>query len=268
MGAGGASGSLDAANMLEPALARGDIQCIGATTLNEYRQSIRKRWCVGAPFQKMVEPTTADETLQILQNIKSRYEDHHQVIYTPEALEVCVKLSERYLTDRCFPDKAIDVMDEVGARVHITNIKVPADIEELEQAIDQANRQKLEAVKSQNYELAADFRDKAKQKTEELEKAKQKWLAESCYNKTVIDVDTVAETVAMMSGIPVQRIAQSEGLRLLKMKSALQKSVIGQDEAVAKVVKSIQRNRVGLKDKNKPIGTFIFLGPTRSVKHC
>ena len=153
-------------------------------------------------------------------------------------------------------------MDEVGARVHITNIKVPADIEELEQAIDQANRQKLEAVKSQNYELAADFRDKAKQKTEELEKAKQKWLAESCYNKTVIDVDTVAETVAMMSGIPVQRIAQSEGLRLLKMKSALQNQVIGQDEAVAKVVKSIQRNRVGLKDKNKPIGTFIFLGPT------
>lgn len=263
VGAGGASGSLDAANMLKPALARGDIQCIGATTLNEYRQSIEKDGALERRFQKiLVEPTTADETLQILQNIKSRYEDHHQVIYTPEALEVCVKLSERYLTDRCFPDKAIDVMDEVGARVHITNIKVPADIEELEQAIDQANRQKLEAVKSQNYELAADFRDKAKQKTEELEKAKQKWLAESCYNKTVIDVDTVAETVAMMSGIPVQRIAQSEGLRLLKMKSALQNQVIGQDEAVAKVVKSIQRNRVGLKDKNKPIGTFIFLGPT------
>src|SRR5574344_381576 len=201
VGAGSASGTLDAANMLKPALSRGDIQCIGATTLNEYRQSIEKDGALERRFQKiLVNPTTAQETLQILQNIKSRYEDHHQVIYTPEALEMCVKLSERYLSDRCFPDKAIDVMDEVGARVHITNIKVPANIEELETLIDQTNRQKLEVVKAQNYELAANYRDKVRQYTEELEQAKQTWLAESEQSKIVINVDTVAETVSMMSG--------------------------------------------------------------------
>ncbi|NCA79808.1 MAG: ATP-dependent Clp protease ATP-binding subunit [Sphingobacteriia bacterium] len=263
VGAGSASGTLDAANMLKPALSRGDIQCIGATTLNEYRQSIEKDGALERRFQKiLVNPTTAQETLQILQNIKSRYEDHHQVIYTPEALEMCVKLSERYLSDRCFPDKAIDVMDEVGARVHITNIKVPANIEELETLIDQTNRQKLEVVKAQNYELAANYRDKVRQYTEELEQAKQTWLAESEQSKIVIDVDTVAETVSMMSGVPVQRIAQAEGIRLMNMKATLQQQVIGQEIAVEKVVRSIQRNRVGLKDKNKPIGTFIFLGPT------
>lgn len=263
VGAGSASGTLDAANMLKPALSRGDIQCIGATTLNEYRQSIEKDGALERRFQKiLVNPTTAQETLQILQNIKSRYEDHHQVIYTPEALEMCVKLSERYLSDRCFPDKAIDVMDEVGARVHITNIKVPANIEELETLIDQTNRQKLEVVKAQDYELAANYRDKVRQYTEELEQAKQTWLAESEQSKIVIDVDTVAETVSMMSGVPVQRIAQAEGIRLMNMKATLQQQVIGQEIAVEKVVRSIQRNRVGLKDKNKPIGTFIFLGPT------
>lgn len=263
VGAGSASGTLDAANMLKPALSRGDIQCIGATTLNEYRQSIEKDGALERRFQKiLVNPTTAQETLQILQNIKSRYEDHHQVIYTPEALEMCVKLSERYLSDRCFPDKAIDVMDEVGARVHITNIKVPANIEELETLIDQTNRQKLEVVKAQNYELAANYRDKVRQYTEELEQAKQTWLAESEQSKIVINVDTVAETVSMMSGVPVQRIAQAEGIRLMNMKATLQQQVIGQEIAVEKVVRSIQRNRVGLKDKNKPIGTFIFLGPT------
>jgi ATP-dependent Clp protease ATP-binding subunit ClpC len=263
VGAGSASGTLDAANMLKPALSRGDIQCIGATTLNEYRQSIEKDGALERRFQKiLVNPTTAQETLQILQNIKSRYEDHHQVIYTPEALEMCVKLSERYLSDRCFPDKAIDIMDEVGARVHITNIKVPANIEELETLIDQTNRQKLEVVKAQNYELAANYRDKVRQYTEELEQAKQTWLAESEQSKIVIDVDTVAETVSMMSGVPVQRIAQAEGIRLMNMKATLQQQVIGQEIAVEKVVRSIQRNRVGLKDKNKPIGTFIFLGPT------
>lgn len=263
VGAGGATGSLDAANMLKPALARGEIQCIGATTLDEYRQFIEKDGALERRFQKvMVEPTSPEETVEILNNIKERYEEHHNVNYTDDALDACVKLTNRYITDRHLPDKAIDALDESGSRVHISNIKVPVRIEELEKEIEALRQKKIKAVKDQNFEMAAGFRDKEKNLLEELDNEKEKWERDLIkYRETVAEED-VAEVVAMMTGVPVQRIAQTEGNRLLKMSDELKKGVIGQDEAIEKIVKSIQRNRVGLKDPNKPIGTFIFLGPT------
>lgn len=263
VGAGGATGSLDAANMLKPALARGEIQCIGATTLDEYRQHIEKDGALERRFQKvMIEPTTIEETMEILNNIKEKYEDHHSVFYTPEAIEACVKLTERYITDRHLPDKAIDALDEAGSRVHIANIVVPETILNLEKKIEETKENKIKAVKSQNFELAASFRDKEKSFLEELENAKNKWEQELQQHKEEVDAEKVAEVVAMMTGVPVQRVAQAEGSRLLKMGKELQGSVIGQDEAIEKIVKSIQRNRAGLKDPNRPIGSFIFLGPT------
>lgn len=263
VGAGGATGSLDAANMLKPALARGEIQCIGATTLDEYRQHIEKDGALERRFQKvMIEPTTIDETMEILNNIKEKYENHHSVFYTPEAIEACVKLTERYITDRHLPDKAIDALDEAGSRVHIANIVVPETILNLEKKIEETKENKIKAVKSQNFELAASFRDKEKSFLEELENAKNKWEQELQQHKEEVDAEKVAEVVAMMTGVPVQRVAQAEGSRLLKMGNELQGSVIGQDEAIGKIVKSIQRNRAGLKDPNRPIGSFIFLGPT------
>lgn len=263
VGAGSASGSMDAANMLKPALSRGEIQCIGATTLDEYRKNIEKDGALERRFQKViVDPTTAEETLQILQNIKERYEEHHNVLYTPEALKACVTLTERYISDRNFPDKAIDALDEAGSRVHISNIIVPKSIEELEAKIEETKAEKLQAVKSQNFELAASFRDKERQSLLQLEAAKAKWEAELQENKETVDEEKVAEVVAMMSGVPVQRIAKAENLKLLEMADNLNSKVIGQDDAVKKIVKAIQRNRVGLKDPNKPIGTFMFLGPT------
>ena len=263
VGAGGAAGSLDAANMLKPALARGDIQCIGATTLDEYRQHIEKDGALERRFQKvMVEPTTIDETIEILNNIKIRYEDHHNVTYTPKAIEGCVKLTARYITDRYLPDKAIDALDEVGSRVHILNINVPEKIIKLEEKIEKIKDEKITAVKSQNFELAADYRDKEKNLLQLLEKEKDTWEKELINHREEVDEHKVAEVVAMMSGIPVQRIAQAESKRLLNMGKDLKGRVIGQDEAIVKIVKAIQRNRAGLKDPNRPIGSFIFLGPT------
>lgn len=263
VGAGSASGSMDAANMLKPALARGEIQCIGATTLDEYRKNIEKDGALDRRFQKvMVEPTTAEETLQILNNIKDRYEEHHNVTYTPEALKACVKLTERYISDRNFPDKAIDALDEAGSRVHISNIIVPKNIEELEAKIEETKADKMAAVKSQNFELAASYRDKERQYLLDLESAKAKWEKEMQEHREIVDENKVAEVVAMMSGVPTQRIAKAENARLLEMADILKSKVVGQDEAVQKIVKAIQRNRVGLKDPNKPIGTFMFLGPT------
>ncbi|MBN2814409.1 MAG: ATP-dependent Clp protease ATP-binding subunit [Bacteroidales bacterium] len=263
VGAGGATGSLDAANMLKPALARGDIQCIGATTLDEYRQHIEKDGALERRFQKvMVEPTSPEETVEILNNIKERYEDHHNVLYTPEAIDACVKLTNRYISDRHLPDKAIDALDESGSRVHISNIHVPERIIELEKQIEETKKEKIKAVKNQNFEKAASFRDKEKELLEMLEDEKLKWEKELTRNRQIVDEEKVAEVVAMMTGVPVQRIALEEGQRLLKMGEELKGSVIGQDDAIEKVVKSIQRNRAGLKDPNKPIGTFIFLGPT------
>lgn len=263
VGAGGATGSLDASNMLKPALARGEIQCIGATTLDEYRQHIEKDGALERRFQKvMIEPTTAEETLEILTNIKEKYEDHHNVSYTPDALEACVKLTQRYVTDRHLPDKAIDALDEAGSRVHISNIVVPKAILDLERDIEETRKDKIKAVKNQNFELAASFRDKEKEQIEQLEIEKQNWENDLSKNRVSVDAEKVAETVALMTGIPVQRIAQTEGNRLLKMFDEMKGSVVGQDEAIEKVVKAIQRNRAGLKDPNKPIGTFIFLGPT------
>ncbi|MBN1180913.1 MAG: ATP-dependent Clp protease ATP-binding subunit [Bacteroidales bacterium] len=263
VGAGGATGSLDAANMLKPALARGEIQCIGATTLDEYRQHIEKDGALERRFQKvMVEPTSPEETIEILNNIKERYEDHHNVYYTDDAILACVKLTERYISDRHLPDKAIDALDESGSRVHISNIVVPARILELEKTIEDTKKEKIKAVKNQNFESAANFRDKEKQYAEQLEKEKEKWEEELAKNRETVTDHKVAEVVAMMTGVPVQRIAQAEGARLLKMHDELANSVVGQNEAIIKVVKSIQRNRAGLKDPNKPIGTFIFLGPT------
>jgi ATP-dependent Clp protease ATP-binding subunit ClpC len=263
VGAGGATGSLDAANMLKPALARGEIQCIGATTLDEYRQHIEKDGALERRFQKvLVDPTTIDETILILQNIKERYEEHHNVIYTPDAIEACVKLTNRYISDRHLPDKAIDALDESGSRVHISNIVVPEKILSLEKHLEDTNKEKMTAVKNQNFEKAASFRDREKDLLDAIEIEKKKWEKELAVNREVVDADKVAEVVAMMTGVPVQRIAQTEGTRLLKMADELKGSVIGQDEAIQKVVKSIQRNRAGLKDPNKPIGTFIFLGPT------
>lgn len=263
VGAGSASGSMDAANMLKPALARGEVQCIGATTLDEYRKNIEKDGALERRFQKvLVDPTTAEETLLILRNIKSRYEEHHNVVYTEEALKACVKLTGRYINDRNFPDKAIDALDEAGSRVHVLNISVPKSIEELESKIEETKKEKLAAVKSQNFELAASFRDKERQYLLQLEGAKTKWEAELQEHRETVDEDKVAEVVAMMSGVPVQRIATAENVKLLEMADVLKSKVIGQDEAVNKIVKAIQRNRVGLKDPNKPIGTFMFLGPT------
>ncbi len=263
VGAGSAAGSMDAANILKPALARGEIQCIGATTLDEYRKNIEKDGALERRFQKViVDPTTAEETLQILQNIKERYEEHHNVIYTPEAIQACVTLTDRYISDRNFPDKAIDALDEAGSRVHITNITVPKNIEDLEAKIEETKQEKIQAVKSQNFELAASYRDKERQYLLDLEVAKTKWEEELQRNKEIVDEEKIAEVVAMMSGVPVQRIAKAENQKLQEMAEVLKSRVIGQDEAVNKIVKAIQRNRVGLKDPNKPIGNFMFLGPT------
>ena len=263
VGAGSAAGSLDAANMLNPALARGEIQCIGATTLDEYRQNIEKDGALERRFQKViVEPTTAEETLQILKNIKDKYEDHHNVNYTDAALEACVKLTERYLTDRNFPDKAIDALDEAGSRVHLTNITAPKEIEEQEKLIDEMKSLKNEAVRLQNFELAASYRDKEKEYTNQLDTLKEEWEKSLKENRETVDDEQIAEVVSMMSGVPVQRMAQAEGMKLLGMKDDLLSKVIGQDKAIATLVKAIQRSRVGLKDPNKPIGTFMFLGPT------
>ncbi|MDH8700799.1 ATP-dependent Clp protease ATP-binding subunit ClpC [Dysgonomonadaceae bacterium PH5-43] len=263
VGAGGATGSMDAANMLKPALARGEIQCIGATTLDEYRKNIEKDGALERRFQKvMVDPTTADETHQILKNIKPRYEEHHNVSYTDEALELCVKLTDRYISDRNFPDKAIDALDEAGSRTHIANVIVPKVIEELEKQIADTDELRTQAVADQNYELAATYRDQRDKFKIELETALTKWEEEIKEDKQVVDGDTVAEVVAMMSGVPVQRIAKAENQKLMEMTDILKANVIGQDDAVTKIVKAIQRNRIGLKDPNKPIGTFMFLGPT------
>jgi ATP-dependent Clp protease ATP-binding subunit ClpC len=263
IGAGGASGSLDASNMFKPALARGEIQCIGATTLDEYRQYIEKDGALERRFQKvLVEPTSVDETIQILNNIKEKYEDHHNVSFTSEAIEACVKLTARYITDRHLPDKAIDAMDEVGSRVHISNINVPQSILDIEKKIEEIKEEKNNVVRSQKYEEAARLRDTERQLLEQLDTAKKKWEEESKSNRITVTDEHVAEVVAMMTGIPVQRIAQKESGRLLQMTELLSGKVIGQEEAVQKVVKAIQRNRAGLKDPNKPIGSFIFLGPT------
>lgn len=263
VGAGSAAGSMDAANMLKPALARGEIQCIGATTLDEYRQNIEKDGALERRFQKViVEPTTAEETLQILKNIKDKYEDHHNVNYTDAALEACVKLTDRYITDRNFPDKAIDALDEAGSRVHLTNITAPKEIEEQEKLIDEMKSLKNEAVRLQNFELAASYRDKEKEYTNQLDTLKEEWEKSLKGNRETVDDEQIAEVVSMMSGVPVQRMAQAEGMKLLGMKDDLLSKVIGQDKAIATLVKAIQRSRVGLKDPNKPIGTFMFLGPT------
>ncbi len=263
VGAGGAPGSMDAANMLKPALARGEIQCIGATTHDEYRKNIEKDGALERRFQKIVvEPTTKEETLAILNNIKGKYETHHNVTYTPEALSACVNLTERYMTDRNFPDKAIDALDEAGSRVHITNIVVPKEIETLEEQIEETSANKLKAAQKQDFEKAAGYRDKEQQLRKELDLAKQRWEDDLNTKREIVDEEKVAEVVAMMTGVPAQRIAQAEGRRLRQMAPALKAQIIGQDNAIDKIVKAIQRNRVGLKDPNKPIGTFMFLGPT------
>lgn len=263
VGAGGSGGSLDAANMLKPALSRGEIQCIGATTLDEYRQNIEKDGALERRFQKvLVEPTTFEETVEILNNIKSRYEDHHNVRYTPAAIKACVKLTMRYISDRSLPDKAIDALDEAGSRVHITNINVPPVIEELEKAIEEIKEKKKEAVKQQNFEVAAAFRDKERKMSVSLEQEKEHWQKELSENRITVDEEQVAEVVAMMTGVPVKRIAKTEGMKLLQMHDELAGSVVGQNEAIEKIVKAIHRNRAGLKDPNRPIGSFIFLGPT------
>lgn len=263
VGAGGASGSLDASNMFKPALARGEIQCIGATTLDEYRQYIEKDGALARRFQMvMVDATSPEETIQILNNIKDKYEDHHNVIYTPAAIEACVKLSDRYISDRFLPDKAIDILDEAGARVHINNIHVPEDILKLEAEVENIKAEKNRVVKSQKYEEAAQLRDKEKKLLEQLEAAKNRWEDESKSKRFTVEEDNVAEVIAMMTGIPAKRIAQNEGAKLLNMNEELGGKVIGQEEAIKKLTKAIQRTRVGLKDPKKPIGSFIFLGPT------
>ncbi len=263
VGAGGASGSLDASNMFKPALARGEIQCIGATTLDEYRQYIEKDGALARRFQMvMVDATSPEETIQILNNIKDKYEDHHNVIYTDAAIEGCVKLSDRYISDRFLPDKAIDILDEAGARVHIMNIHVPEDILRLESEVENIKAEKNRVVKSQKYEEAAQLRDKEKKLLEQLDEAKVKWEEESKTKRFTVDEDHVAEVIAMMTGIPAKRIAQNEGNKLLNMGEELKGRVIGQEEAIKKLTKAIQRTRVGLKDPKKPIGSFIFLGPT------
>jgi len=263
IGAGGASGSLDASNMFKPALARGELQAIGATTLDEYRQYIEKDGALERRFQKvLVEPTTIDETVQILDNIKERYEDHHSVTYTPEAIKACVTLTDRYISDRHLPDKAIDALDEVGSRVHLKNINVPKEIIETEEQIEAVKEDKNEVIKSQQYEKAAELRDKEKKLQDKLEEQKLKWEEDTKNHRVTVTLENVADVVAMMTGIPVQRIAEKESGKLAKMAEDIKGQVIGQDEAVEKVVKAIQRNRAGLKDPNKPIGSFFFLGPT------
>ena len=263
VGAGNANGSLDASNMFKPALARGELQCIGSTTLDEYRQYIEKDGALERRFQKiLVEPTSPEETVQILNNIKGRYEDHHLVKYSPEAIEACVKLTNRYISDRHLPDKAIDALDEAGARVHISNINVPAEIIDMEHAIEDIRQQKKLAIKEQRFEDAGKYRDEEKTLSEQLENAKKAWDNETNSHRETVTEQNVAEVVAMMTGVPVQRIAQNEGDRLMSMESELAGTVIGQDEAIKNVVKAIRRNRAGLKDPNRPIGSFIFLGPT------
>ncbi|WP_040279759.1 ATP-dependent Clp protease ATP-binding subunit [Psychroserpens damuponensis] len=263
VGAGGATGSLDASNMFKPALARGEIQCIGATTLDEYRQYIEKDGALERRFQKViVEPTTVEETIEILNNIKGKYEEHHNVDYTDAAIEACVKLTNRYMTERFLPDKAIDALDEAGSRVHITNIDVPKQILELEQKLEEVKETKNTVVKKQKYEEAAKLRDDEKRLEKELAIAQEKWEEETKQNREIVSEDNVADVVSMMTGIPVNRIAQTESNKLAQLPELIKGKVIGQDEAVAKVVKAIQRNRAGLKDPNKPIGSFIFLGQT------
>ena len=263
VGAGNASGSLDASNMFKPALARGELQCIGATTLDEYRQYIEKDGALERRFQKiLVDPTSSEETIEILNNIKEKYEDHHLVKYDADAIEACVKLTNRYMSDRYLPDKAIDALDEAGARVHINNIHVPVEIINLENQIEETRSKKNKAIQIQKFEEAAMFRDNERKLADSLERAKRKWEEDSKIHREVVTEDNVAEVVAMMTGIPVQRIAQNESDRLLHMEQDLEGSVIGQNDAIKKVVKAIRRNRAGLKDPNKPIGTFIFLGPT------
>jgi len=263
VGAGGASGSLDASNIFKPALARGELQCIGASTLDEYRMHIEKDGALDRRFQKvLIEPPSIDETIQILNNIKNKYEDHHSVVYDNEAIEACVKLSDRYMTDRLLPDKAIDVLDEVGARVHIKNINVPGDIVELEKKIEEVKLEKNKVVKSQRFEEAAALRDKEKKLGEELERAKTSWEEDSKNKRFPINEEHIAEVISMMTGIPVKRMVQEETEKLRRMGDDMKSMVIGQDDAIAKVTKAIQRNRVGLKDPKKPIGSFIFLGPT------
>ena len=263
VGAGSAAGSMDAANMLKPALARGEIQCIGATTLDEYRKNIEKDGALERRFQKIiVEPTTPKETLQILRNIKDRYEDHHNVTYTDAALEACVKLADRYITDRFFPDKAIDALDEAGSRVHLINIAAPKEIEEQEKLIDEMKNRKNEAVRLQNFELAASYRDKEKELSAQLDIMKENWEKSLKENRETVDDEQIANVVSMMSGVPVQKMAQAEGVRLMGMKDDLMSKVIGQDKAIETLVKAIRRSRIGLKDPNRPIGTFMFLGPT------
>ena len=263
VGAGGASGSLDASNIFKPALARGELQCIGASTLDEYRMHIEKDGALDRRFQKVViEPPSVADTITILNNIKSKYEDYHSVVYDQEAIEACVKLSDRYMTDRLLPDKAIDVLDEVGARVHLKNINVPQDIVELEKQIEEVKNEKNRVVKSQRFEEAANLRDTEKKLGEALEKAKTQWEDESKTKRFPINEENIAEVVSMMTGIPVKRMVEAETTKLRKMADEMKGMVIGQDDAISKVVKAIQRNRVGLKDPKKPIGTFIFLGPT------
>ncbi|MGI8598953.1 MAG: ATP-dependent Clp protease ATP-binding subunit [Chitinophagaceae bacterium] len=263
VGAGGASGSLDASNIFKPALARGELQCIGASTLDEYRMYIEKDGALDRRFQKvMVEPPSVEDTIEILNNIKSKYEDYHNVLYDDEAIQACVKLSDRYITDRLLPDKAIDVMDEVGARVHLKNINVPQNILDLEKKIEDIKVEKNRVVKSQKFEEAAALRDTEKRLGEELDKAKGEWEEESKHRRYPIDEEKIAEVISMMTGIPVKRMVEAETQKLRKMAEEMQAMVVGQEEAISKVVKAIQRNRVGLKDPRKPIGTFIFLGPT------
>jgi ATP-dependent Clp protease ATP-binding subunit ClpC len=263
VGAGGASGSLDASNIFKPALARGELQCIGASTLDEYRMHIEKDGALDRRFQKVIiDPPSVDDTIQILNNIKNKYEDYHNVNYDQQAIDACVKLSDRYITDRLLPDKAIDVLDEVGARVHLKNINVPPSITELEQKIEEVKVEKNKVVKSQKFEEAASLRDKEKKLQEELERAKGEWEEEGKHRKYPIGEEDIAEVISMMTGIPVKRMVQAETEKLRRMSDDMRGMVIGQDEAIQKVVKAIQRNRVGLKDPKKPIGTFIFLGPT------
>ena len=263
VGAGGATGSLDASNIFKPALARGELQCIGASTLDEYRQYIEKDGALDRRFQKVIiDPPTPEETLTILTNLKNKYEDYHSVTYSTEAINACVQLSTRYITDRFLPDKAIDVMDEVGARVHLKNIHVPENITHLEQEIEKVKEEKNQVVKNQRYEEAARLRDSEKKLQEQLEQAKRDWEEDAKTKRFPVSDEDIAEVVAMMTGIPVKRVAQSESKKLVQMSDDLKKQVVGQDEAVAKITKAIQRNRVGLKDPKKPIGSFIFLGPT------
>ncbi|MDL2309219.1 ATP-dependent Clp protease ATP-binding subunit [Bacteroidales bacterium OttesenSCG-928-B11] len=263
VGAGSSPGSLDASNMFKPALARGELQCIGATTLDEYRQYIEKDGALERRFQKiMMEPTSPEETLEILNNIKDKYENHHLVTYSDDAIQACVALTNRYITDRCLPDKAIDALDEAGSRVHIKNIKVPEGLIELEEEIDNLQKMKTAAIKEQQFNLAAEYRDKIKQAEARLERIKRQWEEEARLDRPVVTEENVAEVIAMMTGVPVQRIAKNEGEKLMSMANELSGKVIGQDDAVLKIAKAIRRNRAGLKDPNKPIGTFVFLGPT------